>query len=246
MTVSDPRFDLRRSWFMEVERRVDKTQSVNRQPTLAVGPERRRMERKLQDAGVFCQPEVSIQYQTMAKRSVLRGVESGGSNRDIGRYVTFCEERGEPIPWLQPIDSVATNGRHSVVIATAFISVDVFRMRNTYDLLIAQHRVAEAGGARGRIESKIIFRGRQGYLPLELTGTEKDMAGQIVPEFFNKAGERMEIPPAVVAVVKAAVRGANCIGCTHQHYVTAPKLADAMKISPTGEPREDDLNGVEA
>ena len=208
---------------MEVERRVDKTQSVNRQPTLAVGPERRRMERKLQDAGVFCQPEVSIQYQTMAKRSVLRGVESGGSNRDIGRYVTFCEERGEPIPWLQPIDSVATNGRHSVVIATTFISVDVFRMRNTYELLIARHQVTEAGSGRGRIESKVIFRGREGYLPLELTGAEKDMAGQILPEFFNKAGERMEIPPAFVAIVKAAVRGANCVACTHQHYVTLPK-----------------------
>ena len=232
---------------MQAERRVDKTQSVNRQPSLIVGPERRRMERKLQDAGVFCQPEVSIQYQTIAKRSVLRGVESGGSNRDIGRYVTFCDEHGEPVPWLQPIDSVATNGRHSVVIATAFISVDVFRMRNTYDLLIAQHRVAEAGGARGRIESKVIFRGRQGYLPLELTGAEKDMAGQILPEFFNKAGERMEIPPTLVAVVKAAVRGANCIGCTHQHYVTAPKLADAMKISPTlAEPGDGDLIGVEA
>jgi hypothetical protein len=106
----------------------------------------------------------------------------------------------------------------------ALISVDVFRMRNTYDVLIANHRVIEADGARGRIQSKVIFRGRQGYLPLELTGAEKDMAGQILPEFFNKAGERMEIPPALVAAVKAGVRGANCVGCTHQHYVTTPKL----------------------
>jgi len=92
-------------------------------------------------------------------------------------------------------------------------------------ILIAQHTVAEAGGAHGRIECKVIFRGRQGYLPLELTVAAKDMAGQILPEFFNKAGERMVIPLALVAVVKAAVRGANCLGCTHQHYVTAPKLA---------------------
>ena len=230
---------------MEVERREDKTQSRNRQPSLAVGPERRRMERKLQDSGVFCQPDVSIQYQSIARRSVLRGVESGGSNKDIGRYVTFCDERGEPIPWLQPIDSVATNGRHSVVIARVFISVDVFRIRSTYDLLIARHQAVEAGN-RGRIESKVIFRGRQGYLPLDLTSGEKDMAGQILPEFFNKAGERMEIPSALVAVVKAAVRGANCIGCTHQHYVTAPKLTDAITLSPTlAEPRDGDLIGVE-
>jgi hypothetical protein len=57
---------------MEVERREDKTKSV-RQPSLAAGPERRRRERKLEDAGVFCQPDVSIQYQSIAKRSVLRG-----------------------------------------------------------------------------------------------------------------------------------------------------------------------------
>jgi len=231
---------------MQAERRVDKTQSVNRQPSLAIGPEKRRMERKLQDAGVFCQPEVSIQYQMIAKRSVLRGVESGGSNRDIGRYVTFCDEHGEPVPWLQPIDSVATNGRHSVVITTALISVDVFRMRNTYELLIARHRVTEGSSGRGRIESKVIFRGRQGYLPLDLTKAEKDTAGQILPEFFNKAGERMEIPPALAPVVKGAVRGANCIGCTHQHYVTAPKLEE-IKISPTvPEPSGSDLIGVDA
>ena len=73
------------------------------------------MERKLREAGVFYQPEVSIQYQTITKRSVLRGVESYGSNRDIGRYVTFCDEHGEPVPWLQPIDSVATKGRLSAI-----------------------------------------------------------------------------------------------------------------------------------
>src|SRR5215475_4665223 len=205
---------------MKTEPRLERGGSGNRRPSLVAGPERRRMERKLQDAGVFCQPDVSIQYQSIAKRSVLRGVESGGSNRDIGRYVTFCDECGDPVGWLQPIDSVATNGRHSVVIATGFISVDVFRMRNTYDLLIAQHSVFEADGGRGRIESKVIFRGRQGYLPLKLTGAEKGMAGQILPEFFNKAGERMEVPAAFVSVIKAGVRGANCVGCTHQHYVT--------------------------
>ena len=206
------------------------------------------MERKLQAAGVFCQPDVSIQYQTIAKRSVLRGVESGGANKDIGRYVTFCGDHGERISWLQPIDTVATNGRHSVVIATAFIRVDVFRMRNTYDVLIAKHRVIEAEGARGRIESKIVFRGRQGYLPLELTGAEKNMAGEILPEFFNKAGERMEIPAAFVAVVKAAVRGANCVVCTHPHYVAAPTIGggDGLVRSTPTETRNDNLIGAKA
>lgn len=196
-----------------------------RPPTLAAGPERRRMERKLHDAGILCQPEVSIQYQKIAKRSVLRGVESGGASKDIGRYVTFCDDHGERIAWLQPIDSVATNGRHAVVISATFVSVEVFRMRNTYDVLIARHEATQSDSRLGRIESRVLFRGREGHLPLDLTGIDKGMAGQILPEFFTKAGEPIEIPPAFLQVARAAIRGANCVGCTHQHYLTAPNLS---------------------
>jgi hypothetical protein len=194
----------------------------------------------LQEAGILCQPEVSLQFQTLAKRSVLRGVESGGAVKEIGRYVTFCDERGERLAWLQPIDSVGVNGRHAVVIALGLVSVEVFRVRNTYDVLIAKYDVSQpAEGQRGRIEARVLFRGRQGHLPLDLTGEEKGMAGQIVPEFFNRAGERVEIPPEFVGVLKAAVRGAACVGCTHQHYLTAPKAAkkaDAVTPVATGEP----------
>ena len=147
-----------------------------------------------------------------------------GAVKEIGRYVTFCDERGERLAWLQPIDSVGVNGRHAVVIALGLVSVEVFRVRNTYDVLIAKYDVSQpAEGQRGRIEARVLFRGRQGHLPLDLTGEEKGMAGQIVPEFFNRAGERVEIPPEFVGVLKAAVRGAACVGCTHQHYLTAPK-----------------------
>jgi hypothetical protein len=194
-------------------------------PSLAARGERRRIERRLQEVGVLCQPEVSLQYQTLAKRSVLRGVESGGATKEIGRYVTFCDERGECIPWLQPIDSVAVNGRHAVVVAPALVSVEVFRVRSTYDVLIVRHDIVQpADGRRGRIEAKVLFRGHQGYLPLDLTGDEKNMAGQIVPEFFSKAGEPIDIPPEFGKVLRAAVRGAACVNCTHQHYLTAPKL----------------------
>lgn len=195
------------------------------QPSLIARGERRRIERRLQEAGILCQPEVSLQYQTLAKRSVLRGVESGGATKEIGRYVTFCDERGERIPWLQPIDSVAVNGRHAVVVAPALISVEVFRVRNTYDVLIVRHDVVQAvEGRRGRIEAKVLFRGRQGYLPLDMTGDEKNIAGQIVPEFFSKAGEHIDIPSEFGKVLRAAVRGAACLACTHQHYLTAPKV----------------------
>ena len=198
------------------------------QPSLVAGGERRRIERRLQEAGILCQPEVSLQYQTLAKRAVLRGVESGGATKEIGRYVTFCDERGECIPWLQPIDSVAVNGRHAVVVAPALVSVEVFRVRNTYDALIVRHEAVQpVDGRRGRIEARVLFRGRQGYLPLDLTGGEKNMAGQIVPEFFSKAGERIDIPSEFGKALKAAVRGASCLSCTHQHYLTAPKVVVA-------------------
>jgi hypothetical protein len=155
-------------------------------------------------------------------------VESGGATKEIGRYVTFCDELGDCIPWLQPIDSVAVNGRHAVVVAAALVSVEVFRVRNTYDVLIVRYEAIQpASGRRGHIEAKLLFRGRQGYLPLDLAGNEKNMTGQIVPEFFSKAGERIDIPGAFDRVLKAAVRGATCLNCTHQHYLTAPKVVSA-------------------
>jgi hypothetical protein len=128
---------------------------------------------------------------------------------------------------------VAANGRHAVVIAPGLVSVEVFRVRNTYDVLIAQHAVVQTEGQRGRVEAKVLFRGRQGHLPLDLAGGDKQMMGQIVPEFFNKAGEPIEIPGAFMSVLKAAVGGANCVGCTHQHYLTAPKAAAAPAKATT-------------
>jgi hypothetical protein len=126
---------------------------------------------------------------------------------------------------LQPIDSVAVNGRHAVVVAPALVSVEVFRVRNTYDALIVRHDVVQPpDGRRGRVGAKVLFRGRQGYLPLDLTGAEKNMAGQIVPEFFSRAGEHIDIPAQFDKVLRAAVRGAACVGCSHQHYLVAPKV----------------------
>lgn len=201
----------------------------SRPPSLATGLEKRRIERRLHDAGVLCQPEVSIQYQQIARRSVLRGVESGGASKDVGRYVTFCDDHGERIAWLQPIDSVAMNGRHAVVIAIAFVSVEVLRMRNTYDVLIARHEAIQADGRLGRIESRVLFRGREGHLPLDLTGLDKSMAGEILPEFFTKAGEPIEAPPMFLHVARAAVRGAN--------GVYASTLLDCTEIFSAGRRR---------
>ena len=71
---------------------------------LASPPQLRRIERHLAGVGIYCRPEVSLQYQTLAKRYVLRGIESGGAVADLGRFVTFCDEEGQRLSWLMPLD----------------------------------------------------------------------------------------------------------------------------------------------
>jgi hypothetical protein len=36
--------------------------------------------KRLRDAGIYCQPTLSIEYQNAAKKHVLRGVESGAQS----------------------------------------------------------------------------------------------------------------------------------------------------------------------
>jgi hypothetical protein len=43
--------------------------------------------------------------------------------------------------------------------------------------------------------------------------TDREAAGRITPEFFNRSGERTEIPLRYVEAVKAAVKGATTIDC---------------------------------
>ncbi len=73
--------------------------------------------KRLGEAGVYCQPAVSLEFQSSTKRHVVRGVESGGAVREVGHYVLFCDEDGQAIPWLQPVQSIGANGLHAVVIA---------------------------------------------------------------------------------------------------------------------------------
>ena len=103
---------------------------------------------RLREAGVYCQPRVFREYQTGAGRHVLKGVESGGAVRELGHYVVFCDPEGQPLPWLQPIQSIGANGLHAVVIAPSLVSVEVFRVQQTYDVLIAKHELR--GGTPGQ------------------------------------------------------------------------------------------------
>ena len=105
--------------------------------------------RRLREAGIYCTPEISLEYQRAGKRYVLRGRESGGAVRQIGRYVTFCGEQGERLPWFLRPDSVTPNAEHAIVIAPALVSVEMFRIEHTYELLVARHQIHAVKKARG-------------------------------------------------------------------------------------------------
>ncbi|HUI42916.1 MAG TPA: hypothetical protein VL523_13200 [Terriglobia bacterium] len=73
------------------------------------------------------------------------------------------------------------------------------------------------------------------------------MAGQIVPEFFNKAGEPIAVPATFGKVLRATVRGATCTGCTHQHYLAPPKAAAAaVETAAALVPPNDGVRGAES
>ena len=51
--------------------------------------------RVLKERGIFAHSPVSLEHQHLAKRYVVRGLESGGAVGDLGRYVTFAREDGQ-------------------------------------------------------------------------------------------------------------------------------------------------------
>jgi len=154
---------------------------------------------------------------------VLRGVESGGAVREFGHYVAFCDGNGQSIAWLQPLQSITANGPHAVVIAPVLVSVEMFRVEQTYELIIARHEARPGrDGKPPFVFSQATFMGRHGYLSLELWGPDREAAGEIAPEFFTHGGERNEIPARFQAAVRAATKGVTCLGCEKAQFAHAP------------------------
>jgi hypothetical protein len=187
--------------------------------------------RVLKDRGIFVQSAVSLEHQHLAKRYVIRGLESGGAVGDLGRYVTFARADGQPIEYLHPVDAIGVNGLHAVVIAPALVRVEMLRKEGTYELLITQHRPSEVPeGKRSVLESKVLFRGVHGRLELDLSGKGKSQSSAVVPRFFSMGGEEVGIPKRFQEAVRAVTQAVNCIGCSHCHYGTAPKRKFQKKL----------------
>ena len=178
---------------------------------------------RIRKAGIFCTPGITIEFQPASKRHVLRGRESGGAVKEFGHYVTFCGGSGERLPWLVRPDSLTPNGDHAIVIAPALVSIEAVRVEHTYELLIARHELrAEKEGARPRIWSRVVFRGWQGQLPLDLVEKDRSVAGQIAPEFFTRAGEPRQLPAQFVDGIHAVTAAVSCRQCSHSHFLVEP------------------------
>lgn len=167
---------------------------------------------------------MSLEHQQLAKRYVVRGIESGGAVKDLGRYVTFCGPDGEPLPYLHPIDAIGVNGVHAVVVAPVLVRIELLRTGRTCQLLITKHEPGQVENSRRPVlESRVLFRGVNGIVDLELLRTRGDLAGRsVAPEFWSRAGEMLGIPVVFAAAVGAATKGANCVGCSHSHYLVTP------------------------
>src|SRR5271157_3932876 len=180
--------------------------------------------RVLKERGIFAHSPVSLEHQHLAKRYVVRGLESGGAVGDLGRYVTFTQEDGQPIVWLHPVEAIGVNGLHAVVVAPVLVRVEMLRKGRTYELLITQHRPGiVSDGKRPPLETRVLFRGIHGRLELDLSGIDKNQAGAVLPMFYSLAGEEINIPKRFHEAIRAITKAVNCVGCSHCHFARASK-----------------------
>src|SRR5271169_2397542 len=180
--------------------------------------------RVVKERGILAHSPVSLEHQHLAKRYVVRGLESGGAVGDLGRYVTFTQEDGQPIECLHPVEAIGVNGLHAVVVAPVLVRVEMLRTGRTYELLITQHRPGLTNdGKRTPLETKLLFRGIHGRLDLDLSAKDKDKAGTVLPTFYSRAGEEVRIPKRFRKAVRAITGAVHCDGCFHCHYVRPPQ-----------------------
>src|SRR5580704_15031130 len=186
--------------------------------------------RAIQKRGIYCTPGISLEHQHLAKRYVLRGVESGGAVSDMGRACAFVSPDGDPLQWLQSLDSIAVNGRHAIFLAESLVRVEMLRTVRTCELAITLHTLSHMPG-RNRLEvaSMLLFRGRDGVLPIDLWKDEhRALRGKLTPIFYDRAGEVLHLPQRFEEAMRNVTAAVCCVGCKHSH-VGVPPVAGGLR-----------------
>ena len=180
--------------------------------------------RALQKRGIYCTPGISLEHQYLAKRNVLRGVESGGAVSAMGRACVFVSPEGDPLPWLQSLDSIAVNGRHAIFLAESLVRVEMLRTVRTCELAITLHTLCHAPGRnRPEVASTLLFRGRDGVLPIDLWKDEhRALRGKLTPIFYDRAGEVLHLPQRFEEAIRKVTSAVCCVGCRHTHVGVPP------------------------
>ena len=144
----------------------------------------------LKERGIFVQSAVSLERQHLAKRYVVRGLESGGAVGDLGRYVTFARPDGRPVECLYPVEAIGVNGLHAVVVAAVLVRIEMLRKGRTYELLVTQHGPSDPLDEKNpSLETKVLFRGIHGRLELDLAEKDKSQASAVAPTLLPGGGE---------------------------------------------------------
>ena len=152
------------------------------------------------------------------------GLESGGAVVDMGRACSFVAPDGLRLPWLQSIDTIAVNGRHAIFIAESLVRIEMLRTVRTYELAITLHTLSSVPG-RGRpvVSSKILFRGQDGSLSVDLWKEEnRGFRGQLAPIFYNRSGEMARLPDRFEDAIRKITGAVCCVGCKHTHLGVPP------------------------
>jgi hypothetical protein len=69
-----------------------------------------------------------------------------------------------------------------------------------------------------------MFRGHDGFLPLELWREEhRTLRGQLAPVFYTRSGEPMELPRRFEEAIRKITSAVCCIGCKHAHVGVPPQ-----------------------
>ena len=186
--------------------------------------------RALQKRGIYCTPGISLEHQHLAKRYVLRGVESGGAVSDMGSACAFVSSDGDPLPWLQSLDSITVNGRHAIFLAESLVRMEMLRTVRTCELAITLHTLSRMPGRnRPDVTTKLLFRGRDGVLPIDLWKDEhRALRGKLTPIFYNRAGEVLHPPQRFEEATRKVTTAVCCVGCKHTH-VGVPPVAGGLR-----------------
>jgi hypothetical protein len=201
---------------------TETTERLNRKQVLALRGLRLPSAalKQLQQTGIYCEPSISIEHQHLARKYVIRGVESGGAVAQLGHYVGLVDTNGQWLSWLQRIYTVGRNGLHAVAVAPQLVRLQMFRTEQTYELLITEHDLElPAEDRRPALRNKIIFHGIHGALALELWGEDSHFSGQVAPTFFARSGEPQLIPDMFRDAVCRVTAAACCVGCQHCHLL---------------------------